>query len=136
MQKNTKESPEQQRENDALKNYSPIKPGFKGTIPGVTKERVVQGVASEELKQPVPEENTDPVEEEELNAELPENQEEEVEETTEEEQTEEAQEEEEAVEEDMTVAELKEALDNAGVEYPSSALKADLRALYIEHVAE
>jgi hypothetical protein len=36
----------------------------------------------------------------------------------------------------MTSAELKAALDNASVEYPKSAKKADLVLLYQEHIGE
>jgi hypothetical protein len=36
----------------------------------------------------------------------------------------------------MTVAQLKEALDARGTEYPSAALKADLQLLLLEAIAE
>ena len=45
----------------------------------------------------------------------------------------EEEEEEEASTEDLTVAQLKEALDAAKVEYAKDARKADLVALYDEH---
>lgn len=47
--------------------------------------------------------------------------------------SEEEEEEEEASAADLTVAELKEALDGAEVEYDKNAKKADLVALYEEH---
>ena len=48
-------------------------------------------------------------------------------------ETEEEEEEEEASTEDLTVAQLKEALDAANVTYAKDARKADLVALYDEH---
>lgn len=83
------ESPEQARENAALKNYSPIKPRQAAVAPSVEEEKPEEVVSESELD--------------------------EVEETE---------------EGDLTKAELKEALDAAGIEYSSHALKAELRQLY------
>lgn len=48
------ESPRQQRENAALKNYSPVKPGFDGTMPKIVPQRLATELTTasmDELKQ-------------------------------------------------------------------------------------
>lgn len=133
-----RETPEQKRQNEAMKKYSPVKPGFDGTQPKIvhdtdqpvfvsTKELVERDadkqdttVAELKIAAAESEANTgkpDPIDGEEVpvgDAEAAE-----VAEETEEEEV-----------VNLTVAELKEALDAAGVEYPSHALKADLQQLY------
>lgn len=115
-----------------------LDPNFEGTQPKLMRDGTLQVIGMQDLKQAAADKDGETVAEQERAAGLEVGQSltpQAKEAEKQEELLEETEEEVEEVEDDgnMTVAELKEALDGAEIEYPSNARKADLLKLYNEN---
>ncbi len=116
----------QAREEAGLGPDGNLKPDFDGTQPKVMPDGSLRVVGMEQLKEEVAAADGETVEEQEEAAGLDIN-------DTDADEADEDEEEEEVEEEgNMTVAELKDALTEAGIEYSSSARKAELQELYAQ----